>query len=270
MNAQLQPIFARQSEQPGHWYGPDGTPRYTVIGANGRERHTTLADARKNGWFPSVTQIQKVKAAPQLTNWMVEQSILAALTLPRIDGETERDYVARVKEDGQAQAKAAAEEGTRIHNALELAFDHQSIGCPPQYLSHLAGVMGCIFEHFPGVTDWVSEASFAHPLGYGGKVDLHSPSTGIVIDYKGKDCAPGDVDSKGKPKTYGYPNHCEQLAAYQTGLNLPKAPCANIFVSRTHPGHCVLQVWTPDDIAHGWAMFERMLSLWQCDNRLAA
>ena len=30
----------------GHWYRLDGTPCYTVVGKNGKERNATLADAR--------------------------------------------------------------------------------------------------------------------------------------------------------------------------------------------------------------------------------
>ena len=48
---------------------------------------------------------------------------------------------------------------------------------------------------FPDVDDWRAEDSFGHESGFGGKVDLHSPSTGIVVDYKGKDAGLiGEID----------------------------------------------------------------------------
>lgn len=259
MLASATPIFARANAESGHWYDAEGNPAYTVKSAKGIDRATTLADARKFGLFPSVTTIQKIKAAPALTNWLIEQAILAALTLPRIDGEAERDYIARVKLDGQAQGKAAAEEGTRIHNAIEDHFNGARV--PEFYVPHVQGVLDCLAKNFPHVTDWVSEASFAHPAGYGGKIDLHSPSTGIVIDYKGKDCKPGDT------KRLAYDNHVEQLAAYHRGRNLPRNVCANIFVSRDVPGHCVLETWTPEEVDQGWSVFEALLETWKRCNK---
>jgi hypothetical protein len=140
------------------------------------------------------------------------------------------------------------------------------------YLLHVAATKGEIARLFPDVSDWVSEKSFAHPLGYGGKVDLHSPSTGIVVDFKTKD---GDF-SDGKKLAW---DQNIQLAAYQVGLGLDSASksgdkilyrgsgafiqCANIFVSRTHPGKVASYVWSADDIARGWRTFECALALWK-------
>jgi hypothetical protein len=109
---------------------------------------------------------------------------------------------------------------------------------------------------FPGVTDWVAEASFAHESGYGGKVDLHSPSTGIVCDYKGKD---GDFSDG---KRLAYDQHY-QLAAYNRGLLLPPNQCANIFFSRTHPGAVASHVWKQTDVDAGWSVFAATLELWK-------
>jgi len=43
--------------EAGHWYDSEGAATYTIIGANGTERNTTLKDARKHGYVPSVTTI---------------------------------------------------------------------------------------------------------------------------------------------------------------------------------------------------------------------
>jgi hypothetical protein len=39
--------------------------------------------------------------------------------------------------------------------------------------------------------------------------------------------------------------------------------CANIFVSRTHPGCIASHVWSADDIAYGWDVFSHALNLWR-------
>ena len=52
-----------------HWYDKDGSPRYEIEGKTGL-RPTTLRDARKHGWVPSVSTIWKdVVAAPGLVSW---------------------------------------------------------------------------------------------------------------------------------------------------------------------------------------------------------
>jgi hypothetical protein len=237
-----------------HWYDRDGTPQYEQITQKGGLRATDLRDARRLGLLPSVTTILGVLAKPALTTWMVEQGIMAALTLPRVEGESEQAFMARIREDGKAQAKAAAEEGTRIHDALECAFKGEHY--PHKYQPHVDAVREELARIFPGVDDWIAEASFGHESGFGGKVDLHSPSTGIVTDYKGKD---GDFTDG---KRLAYDQHY-QLAAYNRGLILPHSQCANIFVSRTHPGKVASHVWTPDDISDGWAVFAAALEVWK-------
>lgn len=241
-------------QESQHWYDCDGNPAYEVRAQSGLMRPTTLADARKYGYVPSVTTVLSVLAKPALTTWLVEQGIMAALTLPRIEGESERDFLARIREDGKAQAKAAADEGTRIHNACEDHFCGR--GTPARYREHVDGVLAELDRLFPGVTDWIAEDSFCHPLGFGGKVDLHSPSTGIVVDYKGKD---GDFSDG---KKLAYDQHW-QLSAYNKGLDLPMSVCANIFVSRTHPGKVASHVWKVKDIEQGWQVFEGALLTWK-------
>ena len=52
--------------EAGHWYDSEGAATYTIIGANGTERNTTLKDARKHGYVPSVTTIIGMAAKPSL------------------------------------------------------------------------------------------------------------------------------------------------------------------------------------------------------------
>jgi len=243
-----------QQVESSHWYGRDGSPQYEQVTGKGGLRPTDLRDARKLGLLPSVTTVLSVLAKPALTTWMVNQGIMAALTLPRIAGESEADFLQRVVADSKQQAKSAAEEGTRIHDALECAFKGQHYS--HVYQPHVDAVREELARLFPGVTDWVAEASFAHPLGYGGKVDLHSPSTGITTDYKGKD---GDFTDG---KKLAYDQHY-QLAAYNRGLLLPPSVCANIFVSRTHPGRVASHVWKQTEIDEGWGVFEAALTVWK-------
>lgn len=242
------------SMDSGHYYLRDGSPCYEQPTKAGGTRGINLRWDRHLGLVPSVTTVLQVLAKPQLEMWKVRQGILAALTLARNEGECDDDYLARVMADSKEQAKAAAEEGTRIHDAIEQSFIGGKV--TEQYVPHVNATRLLIAELFPGVSDWIAEDSFAHPSGYGGKVDLHSPSTGIVIDYKGKD---GDFSDK---KKLAYDQHY-QLSAYQYGLGLPTNVCANIFVSRTHPGCVAHHLWTPEELADGLGIFMDSLALWK-------
>lgn len=238
----------------GHWYRRDGSPCYEIPTKAGGLRPVNLRWDRGLCLVPSVTTVTRIIDKPQLNKWRRRQTALAALTLPRLPGESDEAFLDRVDEDAAAQVKAAAEEGTRVHDACERHYKGLSV--PEAYRKHVDGVARLVAETFPHVTDWVAEASFAHEAGYGGKVDLHSPSTGIVVDFKGKD---GDFSDG---KKLAYDQHW-QLGAYQRGLLLPRAECANVFFSRTHPGEARIHVWPEPDVAAGAAIFGRALALWK-------
>jgi len=105
-----------------HWYNQKGEPVYTVIGKNGKERATTLRDAREFRYSPSVTTIISVAAKPGLENWKIDQALLSALTLPRGETESLDDFMARAKQDAKEQSIRAAERGTAIHAEVESGF----------------------------------------------------------------------------------------------------------------------------------------------------
>jgi hypothetical protein len=251
-------IIARSAESV-HWYGQDGSPQYTVKAKNGSDRPTTLRDARKFNLVPSVTTVLKIAAKPGLEAWKLEQMLLAALTLPRLQDEDEKAFIARVAADSKETAKQAAERGTRIHEEVE---------------SHFAGnrsdrgwaVEGALFEHFKLNPDsnWLVERSFASG-GFGGKVDMHlkpcaEAQHGIVADVKSKDFDVGD-------EVIAYDEHLLQLAAYRHGLGMPHARCANIFVSVKNPKLTKIVEWSEDDIKRGWEMFQCLLKYWILKNQ---
>lgn len=244
----------------GHWYRRDGSPCYEVPAKGGGVRGINLRWDRPLGLVPSVTTILQVAPKPQLARWKEDQMVLAALTLPRLPNEPDSAYLRRLREDAFKQVDDAADEGTRIHDACESHFKGRVV--PHKYRATVAAVVREIEAMFPGVADWISEASFAHPLGFGGKVDLHSPSTGIVVDFKGKDGDFTELDAYGKPKKLAWDQHY-QLAAYNRGLGLKLAPCANVFFSRTHPGYAKGHLWLAEEIDAGWQFFAAAMALWR-------
>ena len=248
-----------RASESQHWYTRDGVPRYTVIGKNGKERNTTLRDARTENLVPSVTTILNVAAKPALTAWLMNQVLMAALTLPKLTDESDEDYCKRVMQDSKEQGKAAANEGTDIHAAIQGYYEGQVVR------AHEQSVQGCVDRlqsHF-GNKPWIAERSFGHELGFGGKCDLFTNvGDGIVVDVKSKEFSDPD-------KVDAYDEHLMQLAAYRVGLGVPKARCANVFVSRSVPGLAVVKELDAADIDRGWMMFTHLLSFWQLKNQHA-
>lgn len=249
-------LSAPKEEMPeasGHWYRRDGSACHSVPAKDGTPRGINIRWDRGLNLVPSVTTVLQVISKPALEKWKQDQMILAALTLERLPEEPDSLFLKRLREDGFKSASDAAKEGTAVHDALEQYFKGEVY--PAKYTEHCKGVDAEIKRLFPDVTDWAAEVGFAHPLGFGGRVDLHSPSIGCVVDFKGKE---GDFTDG---KTLAYDQHY-QLAAYQMGLNLPKAEAANIFFSRTHPGVVKGHKWTLEKMETGRQIFLKALELW--------
>ena len=225
---------------------------YTVMGST-RQRATTLRDARSRNLVPSVTTILNVANKPALILWMQKQVLMSALTLTRQEGETDESFVSRVLIDSKELGKAAADAGTDIHNSIEDFWTGRPLS---RHFDHVKATNDLLRQSF-GEQEWIAERSFGHELGFGGKCDLHCPIA--VVDIKTKEFAPGD-------KVEGFDEHLMQLAAYRVGLGVSQARCANLFVSRTHPGTVFLKKWTEEEIQKGWNMFLCLLEFWQLKN----
>lgn len=247
-----------------HWYTRDGQPCYEIKGANGAMRAATLRDARKLGLLPGVTTILNEAAKPQLERWKVRQGILAALTLPREDGESLDAFAERAMRDSEEQAKAAADRGTAIHDAVERHY--RGLVVAPDMRPFVDGIVGAINDKFGELVEWTPEATFGSDLlGYGGKVDLHAGTIngcGIVVDLKGKD---GVAEAVAAGKPLAYDEHAMQLAAYANGLGLPRATVANVFFDRQKPGiaNVYVHVWDGRTVDDMLPRFACLLEHWQ-------
>ena len=252
-------MIATRPSESNHWYAQDGTPMYTVLAKNGEPRATTLRDAKKMGLLPSVTTIMKAAASPGLEAWKLNQMMLAALTLPRMDGENEESFIKRIQADSKEQARQAADRGTAVHAAIERFYDGQ---IEADSLPYLEAVYKAVEKHF-GNPRWAVEKSFASN-GFAGKVDMHTlEGDGVVIDFKTK-----EFTSETMEKVAGFDENVMQLAAYRMGLAIPNARCANVFVSVTEPGLVVVREWTQDELVRGWKMFDSLKNYWYAKSGL--
>lgn len=251
---------AVRASESNHWYTRDGIPQYTVVGKNGKERNTTLRDARSMDLVPSVTTIIGAAAKPALIAWMQTEVLKASQSIVRRADEEDQAYFDRIMDESKRKGKEAADKGTAIHAAIESFFEGIS---HPGYPEHVQGCVNALETHF-GRLAWVAERSFGHELGFAGKCDLHAPNEvfegGLVADVKTKDFSD-------ESDVIGYDDHLMQLSAYRVGLGIPNARCANVFVSRTTPGLCKIIEWSEEDLKRGWEMFYALLQFWQLKNK---
>jgi hypothetical protein len=144
-----------RASESNHWYTRDGLPRYTVMGKNGKERNTTLRDARTENLVPSVTTVLNVMAKPALIQWLQKQVLLAALTLPRREQEPEEDYIDRIMSDSKEQGRAAADAGTDIHASIQGFYEGEVI---TRHEAHVKGTVAAL-DALYGHQGWIAERS---------------------------------------------------------------------------------------------------------------
>ena len=255
-------------ESASHWYFPSGVPLHEVPRADGKgQRPTSLRDARKLGLFPSVTNVLSILAKPGLDAWKQEQAILAALTLPRTEGETLDDFAKRVLVDMTSEVGRAADLGSAVHAAIEGY-------AQGRWLPEDKGVA----RLFEPARQWFDkeviavhsvEIATAHlEWGYAGRVDLVATlrSTGrpTVIDFKTQKTR-RDKDGNFKPILHDtWPL---QLEAYRMALasrdkGLADAAIASVVIGSTDPVPVVVKVWDDADKDGYFRAFLAARDLW--------
>jgi hypothetical protein len=251
--------------EAGHWYLPDGSPFYTYTNKYGEEKNVTLRQARPKLAVPSYSMISGCAAAPQLDRWKINQVLRAGAALPRDDFEGDQAWMDRVLARSRETSETARDLGTIIHGCIEKHLCGESV--PVGYGEYVLGAIEGV-DMWCGLEGIRPERSFCHPLGFGGKCDVHKkPSidlndthNGYVADFKTKDFTADKLPDV-------YDNHFMQLAAYREGFDMPQARCAIIYVSTAVPGLTHLVEVEQDELERGWEMFCALLTYWQHKNR---
>jgi hypothetical protein len=235
----------------------------------GGTRKTTIRDARKHGWYPSVTSILKIVDKPFLNAWIANQAIEACMKVSEnkvayiIDASGGMDMIPLTESDlpeikrlSDEVSKEAREKGTEYHRAIEKVMGDYAAG-----KSHnLHGLPRSTYEALlvlfrkHRLKPTALEKSFANKrYGYGGRVDFEG--TGRIrddftksidgqhrmctIDYKTQ-----NTKGKGTFVTYGE-TKC-QLAAYAAGTGRAMADLGTIFIDTSMDGNVEL-VYHPDN-----------------------
>jgi hypothetical protein len=242
----------------GHWYDRNGNAVFQVPNkSKGGMRNTTLKDAKTLSLFPSVTTIFKCMASPELDRWKQQQVLLASLTLPRTEGESDEDYCARIIRDAFKQVEDAADLGTQIHKALENHFQGQPYD--PVMEEYVAPVKKWV-EH-NRVKFLKHELRLVNPeAGYAGTTDALVEKDGqlYVLDYKSR---------KTKPQYEIEPWSKEpmQIAAYAKVAGAKRG--VNLYISTTEPGR-IGEAWYDEKVLDSnYEAFTHVCKYWQFANK---
>lgn len=237
-------------------------PRHFVPNASrpGELRPTRLTDARKHGWYGSVTTIQNLLDRPALNDWRVTEHLKTAWGLREEAGMAEMEpWIQYVKDATQSALDAAPKAGTDFHDSMERFI----LGSLPDNHEHfkVAAATAEMMREYTLVDAhvWVPEKSFVNELGFAGKVDAHYELRSheqFVVDFKTKDSA-----DKWKPKKMAYKEMCQQLAAYRVGLGLHNARCLNVFVC-IPTGQVEIHEWEAEELDREFANFTDLLRIW--------
>ena len=239
-----------------HWYcAITGAPRYTSIGKNGKERNTTLRDAKANlgTLVPSVSTINGQLSKDGLNTWLQGEAVKATVDNPKGLQETEKEYVDRILYIAKQKSQEAMTRGTLIHDFLESFYSQEYLPDMPAYVRK---VDEAITAHF-GPQLWIAEQSLVNQEGYGGKCDLYCKPRhdfgGVVIDFKTTEKSPGDLTP--------YLENTLQLAAYREVL-APSARCANVYINGD-TGEVAIYEHKEQDLRDGYEMFLALLKIYK-------
>lgn len=252
----------RIAQKEQHWYelrGEQAYPCYDLPKVSGNGvKQPTIVDARKMGLLPSVTNVINILDKPAVNNWRVGQAIIAALTLPRKEGEKDDDFAARVVVDMDDVSNKAKDFGTLIHD---------------QAISWLqTGEKGSMWPFLEGFPDAIKAYSFVDleqvvhsaALGIAGRLDyagmrdpLLGPVRPCVIDFKTQGVRNG--------KPVFYEEWGLQLAAYgecrfPLAMATGEIDLVSVVIPSKEPGPVSVKVW--DNPVELLRMFSRCVDLW--------
>ena len=268
--------IAKHASDSGHWYDEHANQIEYVDNADGTKQiRPTLRQARKLQLCRGITSIIGQSHRHDLEQWKIREGIKSALLTDRRRGIEhaphfeDKEYIAEILEASKQITIDTADEGTRIHAAIQSHFQGEMV--PDGYEHHVAGVVRCITNHI-GSRDWEAEKPVVSKLGYGTKLDLLCGDW--LLDTKSKD---GDEATLQKMRPFesyemqlaagraAWRNVLEMMA--QAILIPPPQQCAILYVSRTHPGVAVFKAVPEEKLERAWIMFESLLRYTQAKDK---
>lgn len=225
--------------------------------AKGGVRNTTLRDARKYKLLPSVTTIFGIMAKPGLDRWKIGKAIEATLATPRNEEEQDESYYSRIRSRSFEETDKAAKLGTRIHDAIDAAFDGVE---PAEDLKQYVEPTMAYLETLK-LQDIEREGTVVNlDLGYAGRVDLLARygKSNIIIDFKTKKTKQG-------VKVTPFDFQATQIAAYAAAAfgTLDNCIGANVYISTTEAGRIETSVYDEDKLKQEYELLKDLTGVWR-------
>ena len=248
-----------QTQESGHWYTSDGQSAHVIVGANGKERNTTVADARKLKLLPSVTSVLGILEKPNLTAWKIEQAILSSLTLPRQQDEDLTEYAKRCVADSKESTTKAAQHGTDMHVEMENILLGKPTSKEPFLQPYIETFRNWAKENVED-TYWCEKALVGR--GYAGRCDAMVKLKGIgdaVIDLKNR-----KYNSRYEP--FYLESDCPQLSCYRHAIEdeVVGGPlaCVSVVLPSNDPSKILTKQWDEEDLVESFKAFQHLLKIW--------
>ncbi len=242
----------------GQWYDKNGSPVYDFPNKSkpGEVRPATLADAKRHGLLPGFTEVAKVLKKDAVDRWKLSMVALAAATTEIRPGESPDQFAERIVDEAMETSRAAADLGVRVHSIIEQMVSGIAVDADEEAVIIAAPYAQWHSDH---IDSEILEQSFAHPIGYGGRVDMICVYDGdpAVVDWK---------TQRGKPgkKMVAYDTYGMQLAAYAFGTGRPESRLINVMID-TNPdtGPRLEIIEHTDDYERYLELFMHCLGAWK-------
>lgn len=221
-------------------------------------RSTNLRDARKMKLVPSYSTVASVIHKPALMDWKINHYLDAVYK----HKAKSREEAIRVAEELMSRARDA---GSVYHEIIEHMCRFDGEWPPDINDEHAIRTCNLAYEWLldNGIEPVEIEWPFAHPLGYGGRIDLIGDMSGttIILDWKSQD-KPAD-------ELKAWDDYCVQLAAYAEGRNMwhqhyrvEDVKLVSVLLSQQDEAISA-HWWTDNDYTNSWRKFCAMLELWK-------
>ena len=234
-----------------HWYSLDGTLHTQVANASkGGMRDTTMKDARKHGWLPSVTTVLQLLNRPGLNEWRVRQAAWHGMLYgQQMVQFPDTSYIKDVVAEADKVVEAAADFGTDFHAAVAHWLGGRDYIGRLDTMSILEGFIEWYNNH--DIQCLMAECSFAsEEYGYAGTIDFIGTwnDRPVLVDFKTQE----------GPATF-YDEYPLQLVAYSLGIGEPDLTRISVVVDRVTPGRISVHEY-PDNEGDA----RKWLAVWEC------
>jgi len=251
-----------------HYYTPEGEPRYT------REdgKPVTLREARKGGWFPSITHIFNVLENRALRMYLDKQLLTASFNVRPKDEEATDDYFSRVLTRRKLDANQAADVGTATHSGIEAILKNERWDKENPLLRVIADWVQDNVE----VLHWQEETLVNEILGLAGRCDAFVNLKGIghaVIDWKTRRFK----EQKSGYKCGWYKKDVRQISFYAeavergleaVGLHF-EVTAINVAINTKGEAVVEAKEWSTDERTASLKIVESINMIWQDENNYA-